>query len=148
MCCPCTHTHKTTSTNQNKGGYPVFPRAHLSQNSCAWQGGCYCSYHSPHYEGLCGKETSLIVFSQTSFLDRGLQVAETASTPLVVSLSLCSLLRGLPHWDAVSPSALSANVTPPPGLISSRRSMWRRAYCTNMYGHTSTPTFRLYSGML
>lgn len=38
---------------------PLLPEQH----STAWQGGCY---RSPHYNGVCGEETSLIVFSLAS----------------------------------------------------------------------------------
>lgn len=68
----CTDSTQLTP-NQNKGGYPVFPEPTPSQNSTAWQGGCYRSYRSLHYNGRCGEETSLIVLSGASFQTGGLK---------------------------------------------------------------------------
>lgn len=66
------HKRKPTHIKPKQRGISCFSSTHSSQNSTAWQGGCYRSYHRLHYNGQCGKETSLIVFSQASFQTWGL----------------------------------------------------------------------------
>lgn len=93
--CLRTRKQNNTNTNQNKGGYPVFPRAHSSKNSSAWQRGCYRLYHRLRCNGLCGEETSCIVFSQASFQAKGwtLRALYCCTTAITVVL----LLHSPPH---------------------------------------------------
>lgn len=89
-----------TNTNQltpKQRGISCFSRAHSSQNSTAWQGGCYRSYYRPHYNGLCGKETSLIVFSQASFQTWGLSGPRTNGITVVPPALPASLRHRMLH---------------------------------------------------
>lgn len=124
----CTHTKQLTP-NRNKGRYPVFPEPtppRIAQHGREVVIALITARITLLY--VARKHPSL--FSLRLPFRRGAEVAEGLSP------SFCPCAARLVKTSYVHRCFGLMLPDPAPGLILSCRSMWRRVYCANMYGHT------------